>query len=261
MGSELACRLPAAGFWPAAACLFVPASGATEVLVWTVGAFSSIKENKNRNNLGYDGDFKLSMAYMTVKSQIQNSIQMMTLLKRQRGKNPFCFTRLSGNVSQSDWCFWKRHSVSDRRAKIGIYTSFVSILWTAACLWGQRAFLPSPLWCSCDSLLWKMVTFSLIPWGKITHSVKLTGFMNVCVEWIWLTVSMWRIIRRPAGPVCIIITHFSKAFDNISHNIFLEKLSSCEMKKFTLHWVKNWLGSRAQRSKMNGASSVWKTVS
>lgn len=89
-GSELACRLTAAGFWPAAACLFAPVSGATEVLVRSVGAFSNIKENINRNNLGYDGDFKLSMAYMTVKLQIQNSIQMMTLLKHQRGKNPFC---------------------------------------------------------------------------------------------------------------------------------------------------------------------------
>ncbi|KAK4827324.1 hypothetical protein QYF61_016574 [Mycteria americana] len=40
---------------------------------------------------------------------------------------------------------------------------------------------------------------------------------------------------------------FSKAFDPVPHSILLDKLSSCGMSGFTVHWVKNWLKGRAQR--------------
>ncbi|KAK4811153.1 hypothetical protein QYF61_019784 [Mycteria americana] len=53
---------------------------------------------------------------------------------------------------------------------------------------------------------------------------------------------------------------FSKAFDAVPHRILLDKLSSCEMSRYTVHWVKNWLKGRAQRVVVNGATSGWQLV-
>ncbi|KAK4807145.1 hypothetical protein QYF61_018486 [Mycteria americana] len=46
----------------------------------------------------------------------------------------------------------------------------------------------------------------------------------------------------------------------IPHSILLDKLSNCEMSRFTAHWVKNWLNGRAQRVVVNGATSGWQPV-
>jgi len=40
---------------------------------------------------------------------------------------------------------------------------------------------------------------------------------------------------------------FSKAFDNVLHNILLEKLTAHGLDGCTLLWIKNWLNGRAQR--------------
>ncbi|KAK4811145.1 LOW QUALITY PROTEIN: hypothetical protein QYF61_019776 [Mycteria americana] len=53
---------------------------------------------------------------------------------------------------------------------------------------------------------------------------------------------------------------FSKAFDAVPHRILLDKLSSCEMSRYTVRWVKNWLKGRAQRVVVNGATSGWQLV-
>ncbi|KAK4827341.1 hypothetical protein QYF61_016788 [Mycteria americana] len=53
---------------------------------------------------------------------------------------------------------------------------------------------------------------------------------------------------------------FSKAFDTVPHSILLDKLSSCEVSRYTACWVKNWLKGRAQRVVVNGATSGWQLV-
>ncbi len=50
---------------------------------------------------------------------------------------------------------------------------------------------------------------------------------------------------------------FSKAFDTVSHSILLEKLAAHGLDRWILHWVKNWLDSRAQRVVVNGVKSSW----
>ncbi|PKU48360.1 rna-directed dna polymerase from mobile element jockey-like [Limosa lapponica baueri] len=50
---------------------------------------------------------------------------------------------------------------------------------------------------------------------------------------------------------------FSKAFDTVSHSIFLEKLAAHGLDGSTLHWVKNWLEGWAQRVVVNGGKSSW----
>ena len=54
-----------------------------------------------------------------------------------------------------------------------------------------------------------------------------------------------------------VFLYFSKAFDTVPHSILLDKLSNCEMSRFTVCWVKNWLKGRAQRVVENGATSGW----
>ena len=50
---------------------------------------------------------------------------------------------------------------------------------------------------------------------------------------------------------------FSKAFDTVSHSFPPDKLSSCVVSGFMVCWVKNWLGGRARRAAVNGATSGW----
>ncbi|KAK4810929.1 hypothetical protein QYF61_013337 [Mycteria americana] len=60
--------------------------------------------------------------------------------------------------------------------------------------------------------------------------------------------------------VDVVFLHFSKAFDTVPHSILLDKLSNCEMSRFMVCWVKNWLKGRAQRVVVNGATSGWRPV-
>lgn len=48
---------------------------------------------------------------------------------------------------------------------------------------------------------------------------------------------------------------FNKASDSVPHSILLDQLSNCEISRVTVHWVKNWLDSRAQRVAANEATS------
>ncbi|NXU44188.1 PO23 protein, partial [Drymodes brunneopygia] len=61
---------------------------------------------------------------------------------------------------------------------------------------------------------------------------------------------------RGKGCGCV-YRDFCKAFDTISHIILWEKLAAHGFNECTLHWVKNWLDSQAQRVVANGAASSW----
>ena len=54
---------------------------------------------------------------------------------------------------------------------------------------------------------------------------------------------------------------YSRAFDTVPHSILLDKLSNCEMSRYTVHRVKNWLKGRPHRVVVNGATSGWQMVS
>ena len=60
--------------------------------------------------------------------------------------------------------------------------------------------------------------------------------------------------------VDVVFLEFRKAFDPVSHSILLDKLSSWEMSRYTVCWVKNWLKGTAQRVPVNGATSGWRPV-
>ena len=60
--------------------------------------------------------------------------------------------------------------------------------------------------------------------------------------------------------VDVVFLNFSKAFDTVPHNILLDKLSSCEMNRYMVRWVKNWEKGRAQRVVVNGATFCWRPV-
>ncbi|KAK4810486.1 hypothetical protein QYF61_004266 [Mycteria americana] len=50
------------------------------------------------------------------------------------------------------------------------------------------------------------------------------------------------------------------AFDTAPHSILLDKLSNCEVCRYMVRWVKNWLNGRPQRVVVNGATSGWQPV-
>ncbi|KAK4831434.1 hypothetical protein QYF61_017565 [Mycteria americana] len=58
----------------------------------------------------------------------------------------------------------------------------------------------------------------------------------------------------------VVLLDFRKAFDAVPHSILLEKLSSCGMSGFTVHWLKNRLKGRAQRVVVDGTTSGWRPV-
>uniref|UniRef100_A0A8B9VMD0 Reverse transcriptase domain-containing protein n=1 Tax=Anas zonorhyncha TaxID=75864 RepID=A0A8B9VMD0_9AVES len=62
--------------------------------------------------------------------------------------------------------------------------------------------------------------------------------------------------------VDVVYLDFSKAFDTISHSILLKKLAALGLDWRTLHWVRNWLDSWAQRVmvNVNGVKSSWRPV-
>ena len=53
---------------------------------------------------------------------------------------------------------------------------------------------------------------------------------------------------------------FSKAFDNVPHNILMEKMAAHGLDGHTLCWVKHWLDGWAQRVVVNGVKSSWQPV-
>jgi len=57
--------------------------------------------------------------------------------------------------------------------------------------------------------------------------------------------------------VDVVYVDFSKAFDMVSHSVFLGKPAACGLNRYTLLWVRNWLEDCAQRVVVNGVKSIW----
>ncbi|KAK4818864.1 hypothetical protein QYF61_020083 [Mycteria americana] len=69
------------------------------------------------------------------------------------------------------------------------------------------------------------------------------------------------ICRLDEGKVVdVVFLDFSKTFDTVPHIILLDRLSSYEMSRYMMHWVKNWLKGKSQRIVVNGATSGWRPV-
>ncbi|KAF4804098.1 hypothetical protein TURU_011130 [Turdus rufiventris] len=47
--------------------------------------------------------------------------------------------------------------------------------------------------------------------------------------------------------VDVFYLNFNKAFNTLSHNIFIDMLRKCGLDGCTAGWIKNWLKGRAQR--------------
>ena len=60
--------------------------------------------------------------------------------------------------------------------------------------------------------------------------------------------------------VDMIIMHFSKAFDTVSHNRLLNKLIRYGIRNKTHNWISNFLKYRKQRVVIGGEHSTWTQV-
>jgi len=57
--------------------------------------------------------------------------------------------------------------------------------------------------------------------------------------------------------VDVVYLEFRKAFDTVSHSIFLEKLAAHCLGGCALRWIKNWLDVHAQRVVVNRVKNTW----
>ena len=55
--------------------------------------------------------------------------------------------------------------------------------------------------------------------------------------------------------VDVVYLDFNKAFDTVSHNIFVMKLRKCGIDDWMVRWINNWLTGRARRDVIS--SAVW----
>ncbi|KAJ7400320.1 RNA-directed DNA polymerase from mobile element jockey-like protein [Pitangus sulphuratus] len=60
--------------------------------------------------------------------------------------------------------------------------------------------------------------------------------------------------------VDIVYLGFSKAFNTISHNTLIGKLTKCRLEEWMVRWIENWLNSRSQMAAISGTGSSWRPV-
>ncbi|CAM5075370.1 unnamed protein product [Eretmochelys imbricata] len=58
----------------------------------------------------------------------------------------------------------------------------------------------------------------------------------------------------------VVYLDFSKAFDTVSHDLFINKLGKCNLDGATIRWVENWLENSSQRVVISGSQSCWKGI-
>ncbi|CAM4568591.1 unnamed protein product [Lepidochelys kempii] len=61
--------------------------------------------------------------------------------------------------------------------------------------------------------------------------------------------------------VDVLFLDFSKAFDTVSHSIFVSKLKNYGLDEWTIRCIESWLDCRAQRVVINGSMSSWQLIS
>ena len=54
---------------------------------------------------------------------------------------------------------------------------------------------------------------------------------------------------------------FSKAFDTVSHNILIDKLTKYKLDKWTVRWTENWLNCQTQMVVIRSIKSSWRPAS
>jgi len=79
-------------------------------------------------------------------------------------------------------------------------------------------------------------------WGERRHGV--VGIIDRGVISFYDQVT---ILMDEGKPVDVVYLDFSKAFEIVSHSVFLEELAACDLDRYTLCWVKNCLETWAQR--------------
>lgn len=57
--------------------------------------------------------------------------------------------------------------------------------------------------------------------------------------------------------VDVVFLALYRAFDSVPHSILLDKRSNCEMNRYIVCWVMNWLDVNAQRVVVSGSTSRW----
>ena len=62
------------------------------------------------------------------------------------------------------------------------------------------------------------------------------------------------------GYSAAVLMDLSKAFDTINHDLLIAKLHTYGVHRKSLKLLKDYLSSRYQRTKVNGAYSIWEEL-
>ena len=70
-------------------------------------------------------------------------------------------------------------------------------------------------------------------------------------------IDHWHRYLESGHDVCAVFLDFKKAFDNVMHEVLMNKLSALRLSPFLLRWIANYLTNRSQISivDINGTSS------
>ena len=105
--------------------------------------------------------------------------------------------------------------------------------------------------------LWNKAKLFLLGDGKLDTDlpqiVKKSSSLIFIYDWVTFLVDEGEIVD-------IVYLDFSKAFDTVSHSIFLEKLAAHGLGRCTLCWLRKLLDGWVQRVVVNGVKSSWTLI-
>ena len=84
-------------------------------------------------------------------------------------------------------------------------------------------------------------------WG-FTKGKSTTGALFTAVE-------NWHSGLESGNDVCAVFFDFKMAFDTVSHNLLLKKLSALGLDSYLLKWIASYLTHRSQYVDVNGKAS------
>ena len=119
----------------------------------------------------------------------------------------------------------------------------------------------------------KAIPYStIVGWGKYwrinCHSPMFYLYTNTIdrISNIFLTHNIFyssrhlKIGQHLTTEVTVVFLDFKKAFDSVSHQRLLIKLSGCGIKNDCIKWISSFLCSQHQRVVVNGEKSKWSSV-
>jgi len=81
--------------------------------------------------------------------------------------------------------------------------------------------------------------------------------LQICQSIVSKVTHTWQSSLDKGHSVRLLLVDFSKAFDQVNHNILFQKLLDCNVPQCLLRWLFSYLSLRQQRTHANRKTSNW----